>query len=612
MAEPLESSQRFAKGRPVDILIVGAGPTGLMAAITLARYGASFRIIDKSPQKVQVGHASGFQPRTIEILRSLGVCHMFEALGSHMCETAFYSREGGGSLERTDVVPEVTNATPNPYVLVAHQGHTEHIFISDLAIHGVTVDRPVRFIDFKNSPDHEYPLAARLKDTNTGMIEEVPTKYVLGCDGAGSNVRQTLQIVSDIQQSKDSWAVADTCVSTDFPDVRRRCAIRTDEANVMLIPSATGMRIYTLLSEQEVSALEGSKYGSKGQTEESEDTVIGVLSRRVKTALRPYKLDIESVGWVSMYHIAQRVSKSFRSSDGHLFILGDACHTHSPKAAQGMNVSMADAYNLTWKLALQLRGHATPSLLDTYETERQHIAKQLIEFDHKWASVFASTDNQWTEDFHDLYTKNKGFVSGLGYRYPASILVKEEIGIDIDQEALEPLTPGKRLYPITLIKHISGDRINLIDELPSKGKFHIFLFAGKGGLQNDEFNQAARFLSSTSSPLSTYNNSPSSAPSGGRNNILANPSEDPNTIIDFYLIHTADHLKVNVADLPDPFPRWQSRIYEDADGKGHAELGLREQGAVVAVRPDGYVGLVTSIKAIQDTASYFDGFLKKA
>ena len=221
--------------------------------------------------------------------------------------------------------PDVTNATPNPYVSVVHQGNTEHVFISDLAVHGVTIDRPVRFIDFKNGCDHEYPLAARLKDSNTGMIEDVPTKYILGCDGAGSIVRQTLQIVSDIQQSKDSWAVADTCVSTDFPDVRRRCAIRTDEASVMLIPNSTGIRIYSLLSEQDVSTLEGSKYGRKEQPEDNEETVIGILSRRVKTALRPYKIDIESVDWVSMYHIAQRVAKSFISSDRRVFILGDAC-----------------------------------------------------------------------------------------------------------------------------------------------------------------------------------------------------------------------------------------------------------------------------------------------
>lgn len=242
-----------------------------------------------------------------------------------MCETAFYSREGGGRLERTDVDPEIIDATPNPYILAAHQGITEHIFISDLAVHGVTIDRPVRFIDFKNGRDLEYPLVAHLKNWNTGMVEEVPTKYILGCDGAGSNVRESLQIVSDIQQSEDSWAVADTSVSTDFPDVRRRCAIRTDEASVMLIPNADGVRIYTLLSEQDVSALESSKYGNKHQTEDNEETVISVLSRRVKTALRPYKVDIESVEWVSMYHIAQRVSKSFTSSDRRVFILGDAC-----------------------------------------------------------------------------------------------------------------------------------------------------------------------------------------------------------------------------------------------------------------------------------------------
>ena len=244
-----------------------------------------------------------------------------EALGSRMCETAFYSKEVGGSLECTDIGPAITNATPNPYVLVAHQGNTESTFINDLLFHGATVDRPVRFIGFKNLHNDGYPLAARLKDSNTGMTEEVPAKYILGCDGAGSNVRQTLQITSDIQESLDSWVVADTCVSTNFPDARRRCAIRTDEASVMLIPTATGVRIYTLLSEQDVSTLEGSKYDGKGHAGENEETVIGVLSRRAKAALKPYRFEIESVEWVSMLShrsTGRQILRELRQSYLHL------------------------------------------------------------------------------------------------------------------------------------------------------------------------------------------------------------------------------------------------------------------------------------------------------
>ena len=142
-----------------------------------------------------------------------------------------------------------------------------------------------------------------------------------------------------------------------------------------------------------------------------------------------------------------------------------------------MNVSMNDAYNLTWKLALTLRGRAKPSLVQTYQTERQYIANQLVDFDEKFSHLFASPEKLEGSELHDTYVQNKGFTSGCGHQYPPSVLTDERVDVDIDGKALEPPRPGKRLLPITLTRYVGGSIVNILDDMPSNGHFHIVVFA---------------------------------------------------------------------------------------------------------------------------------------
>ena len=171
--------QHFAKGTATDIVIVGAGPAGLLAAACLARYGVSFRLIDRRPIPVLRGHAAGLQPRTAEIMHSLGLQHDVAKYGNTVGEISFWSGTASG-LKRSGNSPEteVTNATPYPYVTYIHQGHTESLFIDDLASRGISVDRPVKYVDHNESGDIDYPIYAYLKDEISGMVEELPTKYI--------------------------------------------------------------------------------------------------------------------------------------------------------------------------------------------------------------------------------------------------------------------------------------------------------------------------------------------------------------------------------------------------------------------------------------------------
>lgn len=271
-----------------------------------------------------------------EILHSLGLHHQIASHGIVVREGAFWFQRKGTGLERSQVGPGMSAITNYPYYVSAHQGHTESVFIDDLHSHGISVDRPVSFVDYKESGILEYPLTAYLKNSISGMAERVSTKYILGCDGAGSRVRAVLGIGSAINESRFSWAVADTCVKSDFPDIRRRCTIQTENGNLMLIPQANkGLRIYTLLSEENVATLSVSQFEGKGSAFTNEKTLVGIVESRLKILLKPYNIQITKVIWSSMYHVAQRIADSYTSPQNRVFILGDACHTHSASAAQG-------------------------------------------------------------------------------------------------------------------------------------------------------------------------------------------------------------------------------------------------------------------------------------
>ena len=213
-----------------------------------------------------------------------------------MTETSFWFRENG-ELKRSKHSPEkeIFNPKNYPHVKIMHQGHTERIFVEDLSSRGVEVERLVEFVGFETSEHEEFPLNVRLKNLVSGMVEEVPVRYVLGCDGGRSTVRKSLKIESSVHQTSESWAVADVFPATNFLDARRRCAIRTNEGSMIMPNTNNGMRLYTLLTEDEVSELSASKYEGKGSELTNDKTVIGILTDRAKSLLHPFKIDIKEV-----------------------------------------------------------------------------------------------------------------------------------------------------------------------------------------------------------------------------------------------------------------------------------------------------------------------------
>ena len=230
----------------------------------------------------------------------------------------------------------------------------------------------------------------RLDPGHEGEKETVSARFVVGCDGAHSAVRRALGLALHGDSANQAWGVMDVLAVTDFPDIRLKAAIQSaHDGSALIIPREGGylFRIYIELDK----LAENERVASLHITPER----LVAAARRI---LHPYSLDVKEVAWWSVYEIGQRLCDRFDdfpedAAAGvypRVFIAGDACHTHSPKAGQGMNVSMQDAFNLGWKLAAVLRGLAAPELLRTYSDERRAVAHELIDFDRKLAAMFSA------------------------------------------------------------------------------------------------------------------------------------------------------------------------------------------------------------------------------
>ncbi|CAK38201.1 hypothetical protein CBS115989_3659 [Aspergillus niger] len=605
------------KSQRTDVLIVGAGPAGCMAAATLQRYGIDFCLIDKRPTRTQTGHASAFQPRTQEILQTMNLLHDLDKRGHRLTETSFWMRDSTGALISNFTGAEVVHATPYQYLFNTDQGMTEDVFEQYLNTKGQKIQRFMELVHYEHDLDPEWPLTAYIKNNASGAIEAWQTKYILGTDGARSATRRATGVQSSSQGGEDVWAVADVYVDTNFPDYRRRCAIRTPDGGCMLIPRKDeGLRIFLQVDEKSQEHLdENGASGQDALTGNSAFKLTQTVQSHINKVIHPYKMNITDIVWISQYRVAQRVVHHFSDPTKRVFLLGDACHTHSPKAGQGMNVSISDAYNLTWKLALVMKGVAKASLLETYEQERLWVAQQLIEFDALFARQFGQKDKLDSQNLRETWEMGHGFTSGCGYEYPANLLVNPDVRTSINNQAVEPLTPGKCLLPIDLIRHIDGNHVRMLDIMPSNGRFHLFIFAGND-LSSPTLQKLGNTLDSPHSPMSLFNLLPLELMERFRHEDITTasvPFTNKAYVLDLFLIHSQNHLDVQLGNIPSPFStKWPMNVYSDFDGAAQNQLGVPEDsGALVVVRPDGYIGLVTGLDNVEDVTSYFDGFMHR-
>ncbi|CAI7642225.1 unnamed protein product [Penicillium pancosmium] len=644
-----------------DVLIIGAGPAGLMAAYWMAVCGVKARIIDKRGTKVLTGQADGLRPRTLEIFDSIGFQHRVIHEGHVAVEANFWVPDATGKLTRQGphCSPKINES--NHHNMLLNQGRIERFLIDKISKHSdLEVERGIIAESFEYDEKLEkdldsYPITVKLRtlsgeEANPGDIskdrsgsqpangqgrgsllpddweeliqksrvrqtktEIVKAKFIIGCDGAHSWTRKQVNIPLEGSSTEHIWGVIDVVPLSNFPDMRRLGTITHSSGTILVIPRERRLvRLYVPV--QMVDSTSTNRFDRSAITLET-------IKSRVQAIMSPYTFDFHICDWWTAYQVGQRVAPAFNKGN-RIFLAGDAVHTHSPKVGLGMNMSMQDGFNIGWKLAMVAVGAANPAILDTYNAERHPLAEMLLEFDRLWSGEFTETtdsDGPAAPDKADrmvhVVEKYMDFADGLRTYYPASPLVwkvSEEEG----PEAARNLIPGERISPIKLRNQAEGNSKWTTRLLESDGCYRIIVLAGDVRVQEQKKRVEAlgRFLSAEDktmvSPLHRY------VPIPGRKDQ-----------IEVVTIHSAPWKEVEFFDFPEifrPFDLIMGWGYDDiwcdnsctwdphCGGQGYEKWGVdRTRGAMLVLRPDQYIGWVGELEEVKDMTDYLDGVLIK-
>ena len=337
----------------VPVLIVGAGPTGLVLALWLTRLGVRVRLIDKAAEPGTTSRALAVQARTLEFYRQVGLADAVVAGGVKIANLNFWVK--GARAARVPLQHIGEGLSPYTFALVFPQDAHERLLIERLAALGVTVERPTELLRFEQDAGGVRATLRR----GDGAAEVCEAAYLAGCDGASSTVRGALAVGFPGGTYTGLFYVAD--VEATGPAADDELHADLEDADFLLVFPLRGKGRLRLVGT--VRDLPGAGHG-----ELTFDDVRG-------KAVEHLQLNIGKVNWFSTYRVHHRVALHFRA--GRTFLLGDAAHVHSPVGGQGMNTGIGDAVNLAWKLAAVLNGGAADRLLDTYETERIGFARRL-------------------------------------------------------------------------------------------------------------------------------------------------------------------------------------------------------------------------------------------
>ena len=564
----------------VDVLICGGGPVGLLIGYCLARCGLSTYIAEQHERAKQTayGRAAMIAPRTLEMLDQLDLA---DALG----RIGFVVR-GQVSYKHGERVESLTAASSNisdtffDFLLLCRQRYTEDVIRDAYSTCcGRNVHYGARLTDFTvGERDEEYAVKSTIETQDQDNIF-IRSKYIVGADGGRSKVRELAGIAFEGEKSNRHWIRIDGVVETNMPKARNGiCGIESPSHGSVLWACLDhgATRVGFALPE---------KLWEEIGANISRDDVI----KEAQKALRPFTLEFKTVDWWTVYSVGQRLASHYRKND-RIFLAGDAAHTHSSGAAQGLNTGLHDAVNLSWKLAGRLDGWLSEDALDTYSAERRPIAHRIIEQD-KIISVLTGGEipeqlkGEVDKDAHELltetYKKNSSLNTGLGIAYSADDLTVTVSTTEIAQK----VRPGERA-PDVLVQR-PGLRIPLRLHSVTKnlGKFTIMLFCG------DSIHTEA-----SSKTFREY--------LGGPTAHLQYPVD----IFQGVTIIAGDN-EAGSADERLGFPCFGNAFY-DVDGLAHARYGIStSKGAIVVTRPDGTIGTTCAFGDKASLSRYFERFV---
>lgn len=610
----------------VDVLIVGAGPAGQLLGAQLAHFpDITTRIIEPKPGPLQQGNADGLQCRTIEIFEAFGFSERVLKEAYWVMETTFWSpTDDGKGLKRTGRIRDTEDGL----------SEFPHVILNQARMHGMWLDA-MKWSPTRLEPSYNRQLSSlkipeegpvdvvieRQDDGHKGEKEHVRAKYVVGCDGARSTVRQSLGLEMKGDFANQAWGVMDALVETSFPDLRVKAAIHSaEEGSILIIPREGGYltRFYIELDKLK----QDERIAKKNITSD-------VLVERAQRIFKPYKFEVKHIGHWSVYEVGQRLTNHFDDVSSEeraiksprVFIAGDACHTHSAKAGQGMNVSMNDTYNLGWKLASVIRGQAQPKLLHTYSAERQAIAQNLIDFDREISRQFAAKPKAKTSQdagdndkdsvdpavFQRYFQRQGRFMAGLETQYKPSAI----ISADTQHQHLATGFPiGERFHSAQVLRLADAKPVQLGHVMKADGRWRIILFGSNTESPLDPASRMIKICKWLEQALI-----PSFTP----------PNADIDSVFDVRAVLQQERKTLDVAELPEVLLPHKGKfsiqdyekVFTDEPSYGfgfgeiYKERGISKEGCVVVVRPDQYVSAVLPLgeEAFAPLKYFFGGFM---
>ncbi len=603
----------------VDVLIAGSGPAGLCLAAQLAAFPQiRTMLVEPKLAPMEKGQADGISVRSMEMFQAFGFAEKVMRESVWINETTFWAPGNAAPLARVARVQDVPDGLSEmPHVLI-NQARVHDLFLDLMrrSPHRMEPDYGLKVVGLQvDTAATEHPVTVTLQHTapgREGQTTQVRANYVIGCDGARSGVRSAIGGALHGDAAHQAWGVMDVLAVTDFPDWRMKSFVRSrDDGILMVLPREGGhlVRLYV-----ELDAL--------GEQERVADRGMGAddIIAKAQRIFHPFQLQVKEVVWSSIYEIGHRLTDKFDdvpesqlvTRTPRVMLAGDACHTHSPKAGQGMNVSMVDTFNLGWKLVSVLTGRADPALLHSYSAERRAAAKGLVDFDHQWARVVGDRSADAAGGAGDglprvarEFVNNLPFTCGLTIRYARSALT----GAAEHQHLARGFDIGKRFHSAPVVRLADARPLHLGHCIEADARFRLFIFAPRGdaGGPGGAVATLCHWLEhDPASPLRRH----------------TAPGEDVDAVIDTRAVFQQGFRELDHGAMPTLLRPHVGRYglcdYEkvfcaqDQPGADIFELrGVdRAAGCVLIVRPDQHVGHILPLDARDELAAYFAAILR--
>lgn len=371
-----------------DLVIVGAGPVGLLCAYLGTLCGLNTIIVDKTDAPLETGRADALNARTLQLLEIVDLFAELYPLGK-ACNTSSVWADGK-FISRQSSWWEELEGCLHKHFLMLGQSYIEKLLDEKLKEIGSTVKRSTTITHIE--PNKHGCL------TTLSNGEHIQSRYLIGADGAKSFVRNHFKIPFEIVRPQIVWAVIDGIINTDFPKVPEIIVFQAESSDVAWIPREGEIdRFYVRMDTKEFTLEEAIN--------------------KINHAMRPHTLSFKEFVWCSQFSVKESVAEKFFVQN-RIFLAGDACHIHSVNGGQGLNTGLADAFNLMWKLNMVINGHAPEELLHTYEDERKPVAQSVIDTSGELVrSTKYSQNGTHAQDYVKIVQRRAGNITGMGIRY---------------------------------------------------------------------------------------------------------------------------------------------------------------------------------------------------